>query len=180
MYRSFIIRSLWEMETKTIILNHQQILQKVKRISYEILEHNLHNNTIWLGGLNERGYYLAQLIQENLKGICSNLTHLFQIQFLDIEQGSYKASIENMPEPKEGDTIILIDDVLNSGKTLANAMVPFIQMNPSKLNVVVLADRNHRRFPVYADYVGISLATTLQEHVYFDASNQDDLLVYLK
>jgi len=59
-------------------------------------------------------------------------------------------------------------------------MVPFIQMNPSKLDVAVLADRNHRRFPVYADYVGISLATTLKEHVYFNAENQKELLVYLK
>lgn len=168
------------MDNKTIILNHPQILQKVKRMCYEILEHNLQGNTLWLGGLNERGYYLAQLIKENLKEICSNPTELFQIEFPEIESNDYTACISDMPKPNEGDTIILIDDVLNSGKTLANAMVPFIAMNPSKLNVVVLADRNHRRFPVYADYVGISLATTLQEHVYFDATDHNDLIVFLK
>lgn len=168
------------MENETIILEHNQILQKVKRISYEILEHNFKAKKLWLGGLNERGFYLAKLMKKNLESICDKDVTLFQIEFPEIEKGDYAAQISEMPKPKKGDTIILVDDVLNSGKTLANALVPFIQINPTKLDVAVLADRNHRRYPVYADYVGISLATTLKEHVYFNAEDHKKLLVYLK
>jgi len=106
------------MENSTIILEHNQILHKVKRISYEILEHNLKAKKLWLGGLNERGFYLAKLIKEYLKQICAIELQIFQIEFPGIEEGNYEVQIDKMPKPKKGDTIILIDDVLNSGKPM--------------------------------------------------------------
>jgi pyrimidine operon attenuation protein/uracil phosphoribosyltransferase len=61
--------------------------------------------------------------------------------------------------------IILVDDVLNSGKTMMYALKPFLAADIKKIRTVVLIDRNHKRFPVAADFTGLSLSTTLQEHV---------------
>ena len=93
------------MENNTIILEHNQILQKVKRISYEILEHNLKAKRMWLGGLNERGFYLAKLIQKSLLEISDKKCKIFQIEFPGIVKEDYTAQIKDMPDPKKGDTM---------------------------------------------------------------------------
>lgn len=164
------------MSDKTTILNHDQIHRKVKRIAFEILENNVKTSTIWIGGLNERGGFLAGLLSTYLKGICDKEIHLFDISFP--EQGG-EPSISSMPDPLSQCSIILVDDVLNSGRTLANALIPFIKLAANKLEIAVLADRNHRRYPVHADYVGISMATTLQEHITFNAEDSNNLSAYL-
>ena len=73
----------------------------------------------------------------------------------------------------------MVDDVLNSGKTMLACMAPVINKKPAKIQTAVLANRNHKAFPVKADIVGISLATTLQEHIWFAIEPQDKMIVFL-
>jgi pyrimidine operon attenuation protein/uracil phosphoribosyltransferase len=164
------------MSEKTTILNHDQIHRKIKRIAFEILENNVKTDKIWIGGLNKRGGFIASLLAMYLRKICDKEILEFNI---DIQDNGSSPSISVMPDASTMDSIVLVDDVLNSGRTLANALIPFIQLSVNKLEIAVLADRNHRRYPVHADYVGISMATTLQEHITFDASKEDNLNAYL-
>jgi pyrimidine operon attenuation protein/uracil phosphoribosyltransferase len=75
--------------------------------------------------------------------------------------------------------IIIIDDVANSGRTLLYALKPFLAFQPKKIQALVLLGRSHNSFPVYPDYVGLSVATTLQEHIYVEVSEDKVLGAYL-
>jgi len=86
---------------------------------------------------------------------------------------------ENNLDELANKTVILVDDVLNSGKTIMSCLLPLLEKNIAKIELAVLASRSHKKFPLKADYVGISMATTLQEHLLFDNSNIEDLKMVL-
>ena len=79
-----------------------------------------------------------------------------------------------------GKVIIVIDDVANSGKTLLYALKPFLAYQPKKIQTLVLVERSHKTFPVHPDYVGLSIATTLQEHIYVEVDDKDVLGAFMK
>jgi len=76
--------------------------------------------------------------------------------------------------------IIVIDDVANSGKTLLYALKPFLAYHPRKIQALVLVERSHNSFPVHPDYSGISIATTLQEHIFVEVEGDDVVGAYLE
>ena len=88
--------------------------------------------------------------------------------------------IDLSPEALHNQTIIVIDDVANTGRTLFYACKPFLELLPRKIEMAVLVDRKHKSFPVLVDYVGLSLATTLREHIEVDLSKADELAAYLR
>jgi pyrimidine operon attenuation protein/uracil phosphoribosyltransferase len=81
--------------------------------------------------------------------------------------------------PKEDAVIILIDDVASSGKTMLYALKPFLEMQPKKIETLVLVERTHKTFPVKVDYVGLSVATTLQEHIYVEVTEGEITGAYM-
>lgn len=161
------------------ILNHKQILQKITRIAFEIYERNIEEKKICVCGIDERGFLLAKMLVKELESISPIKCHLIQVKF-DRETVS-EDSIKYIPSNSElsGNPVLIVDDVLNTGRTLMHLSPSMVRQKPKKMEVVVLADRNHRDYPITADYIGISMATTLQEHVTFDDSREDDLKVYL-
>ncbi len=164
---------------RTDIMGHRQILTTLDRIALEICERHHNHGTLLLGGIGDRGYFLAELLAERISRYHEYVTELFRVDF-DREQFN-PVLIRYTPQPEfSGQMVILVDDVLNSGKTLVHVMQPIISASPASLETVFLAERSYRNFPVRADYVGISLATTLQEHVFFDASNPEQLNLYLQ
>ena len=150
---------------KTLILNNQQIKQKINRMAYEIYENNYDAQKLVLAGIADRGYTLATKLKKALNEICSIEIELLEI-FVNRENPIEKKSTKELNTTNlSNNIIIVVDDVLNSGKTLIYGVMHFLSIPIKKISTVVLVDRSHKHFPIQADYVGVSLATTMQEHV---------------
>lgn len=150
----------------TLILNHEQIDQKIERITWQIYEEFSHEKELILIGIQKNGSLLADLIAERLTKISGIKISRGDIS-LDKASQLPGNAILNCDVSLMNKSVVLVDDVLNSGKTILMALVPLVNQAPSSIKTVVLADRNHKKFPVSADIVGITLSTTLQEHIYF-------------
>lgn len=152
-------------EQRNIILNHEQVLQKIKRMAYQICEQNLKESSVVLVGIYPQGYHLAVLLAQQLAEVAPFEVILAKLE-LDKQKplsGEIKLDI---PEKKlDHKSIVLVDDVLNTGKTMAYSLKPFLNRNLKKLETAVLVNRSHKRFPISANYLGIELATTLSEHI---------------
>lgn len=147
-----------------IILSHQEIVHKTKRIAFQIYETFVDEHEIVLAGIAENGYVFAEKIAEELRTI-SDLKVVLCKVFIDKQnpQSTVKTSISATEYSKKG--LVVVDDVLNSGTTLIYAVRHFLDVPLTKFKTAVLVDRNHKKYPVKADFKGISLSTSLQEHV---------------
>ena len=162
---------------KKYILSKEVVEKKLRRMAFEILENNIDEKEIILAGIRESGSVVAKVIQQRLGEISSIKTELITIT-LDKKEPtdvSLSRSID-----LNGKVIILIDDVSNSGKTLLYALKPFIEFHPKKIQTLVLVERTHTSFPVRPDYVGLSIATTLQEHIFVEVKGTEVIGAYLK
>ncbi|MET3114266.1 pyrimidine operon attenuation protein/uracil phosphoribosyltransferase [Pedobacter sp. CG_S7] len=166
-------------DTKLLILDKIQIQQKINRIAYQILEDNLNEKEIVLAGIWDRGYKLAKRLKEVLLAISDLKIILLRI---DLEKENSKLIAKtDLDESKwMNKVIILVDDVLNSGKTLSYGLGVFLNTPHKKIRTVVLVDRSHKIFPIATDFVGLQMSTVLKEHVdvVLDVEGMDDC-VYL-
>ena len=161
------------MANRVVILDHHKIEQKIKRIAYEIYESNVDISSIVLAGIDERGYELALRIKNNLEQISDIKVSLYKIIN---DRSNHITNISILPEPNFKDSVVVVvDDVMDSGRTLMHAVKKMMDYSVIKINTAVLVDRSHHQFPIYADFVGISLATTLQEHIHVEFSNNNDV-----
>ena len=163
------------------ILNDRQIRQKIKRIAIEILERNYGETEIILAGLNNNGLGFAELLLAELKPIAPKDTKLTltRIRLNPANPVEYDPSIEMSAEALRDKPIIIVDDVANTGRTIFYAVQPLLQVLPKKVEVAVLVDRKHKSFPVKADYVGLSLATTLLDDIDVRIREAGEMAVYL-
>lgn len=153
----------------SIVLNHKQIGQKLTRMAYQIFERNIHSSGLVFAGISGMGMVLARLLTEELGKISPLSIEVIEV-LLDKSHVA-ESEIEISPEIElSGKTIILVDDVLNTGKTLVYAMKPFLDFEIQKMEIAVLVNRSHGLFPVRPDYTGYELATTLNEHIQVDFS----------
>ncbi|QCR24727.1 phosphoribosyltransferase family protein [Pontibacter sp. SGAir0037] len=150
---------------QTLILDKTQIQQKVTRMAYEIYEQNFEEQALVLAGIQENGYILAEMLLQQLQTISDKEVSLLSVT-LD-KSSPLEKPVEVLPSSDnlENKTIIIVDDVLNTGKTLAYTLNTFLPYNPKKVEIATLVNRHHTLFPVSATYTGYSLATTLGEHV---------------
>src|SRR5262245_21303117 len=146
-------------------------------MAFEILENNIDEKEIILAGIRESGSVVARVIQRILGEISSLKTELITITLdkKDPVDVSLSKTIDF-----NNKVIILIDDVSNSGKTLLYALKPFIISHPKKIQTLVLVERTHTSFPVRPDYVGLSVATTLQEHIFVEVKDDSVNGAYLQ
>jgi pyrimidine operon attenuation protein/uracil phosphoribosyltransferase len=156
-------------DKKLLILNHQQIQQKIDRIAYQILEDNFEETEIVIAGILSQGSLIASRIKIVLDRIAPFTSTMINIQ-LDKQSTTLQFSSDTDVNQCANKVVILVDDVLNSGKTLAYGFGVFLDVPLKKLRTVVLIDRNHKSFPVSTDYAGIALSTVLKEHVYVSLS----------
>jgi len=166
------------MEDKTIILDDTQIRSKLKRISYQILEANLKTSDVVIAGIESNGYKIAKEIKKILNKI-SELEVILCKVIIDKKnpRNPIKTSINK--EIYTNKSIVLIDDVLNSGSTLIYGVKHFLEVEVVQFKTAVLVNRNHKKFPVKADFKGISLSTSMQNHVLveFKGSKIEALIV---
>lgn len=151
-------------ERKLLILNKTQISQKIDRMAYQVLEDNLNETEVVIAGIVDQGYTIAKRLKEVLEKISPFKITLMKIE-LDKTSKHLQAITDLEVETVKNKVIILVDDVLNSGRTLAYGLGIFLDVPLKKLRTLVLVDRNHRIFPVSPDYTGLELATVLKEHV---------------
>ena len=152
------------MKNSEKILNDKKIKKILKRISYQILEGNLDESEIFLVGIKKNGFEIAKLIKIELEKICDiNI----QVYPLDIDKKDLnKKILAGIDLKKMSDkTAILVDDVLNTGKTLIHAVKYILNAHLYKLVTVVLIDRNHKKFPIKVDIKGTSISTSINERI---------------
>ena len=149
---------------KNIILNQNKIKKIVRRLAYQILESNINSTEIILIGIYQNGYNLSKIIFEELKAITEIKTELF---FVKINKKSPLKNIvfECEKEYLKNKSIVLIDDVLNTGKTLIYCTKSLLDVELNSFKTVVLIDRNHKKFPIKVDYKGISVSTSIADHI---------------
>ncbi|HMI05264.1 MAG TPA: phosphoribosyltransferase family protein [Pedobacter sp.] len=166
-------------ESQLLILNKEQIQQKINRIAYQILEDNLDEQEIVLAGIWDRGYKLALRLKSVLSKISDLKITMLRID-LDRLNSKLVANTDLDESQWKNKVVILVDDVLNSGKTLAYGLGVFLNTPHKKIRTVVLVDRSHKIFPIATDFVGLQLATILKEHVdvVMDVEGEEDR-VYL-
>jgi pyrimidine operon attenuation protein/uracil phosphoribosyltransferase len=164
----------------TLVLNAEQIRQKIRRIAFQIYENNFEEPAILLAGIAGEGYVLAQALLTDLKAIAPFSVDLLQLE-LNKSQTA-QPSVRTVPAEMDftDKVVIVVDDVLYTGRTLAFSLQPFLTVPVKKLQVAVLVDRNHPRYPVAADYKGYELSTTLTEHVEVVLSDKSRVGVYLQ
>ena len=151
-------------ESKNIILNHQQIQHKIRRIAYQIYESNVNEQEVILAGIESNGYLLAKKIKSNLDKISDLKSTLCKV-IIDKRQPLSEIKTSIAVEDYANKSVVLIDDVLNSGSTLIYGVKHFLNVPLKQFKTVVLVNRNHKKYPVKADFKGISLSTSLHEHV---------------
>jgi len=162
---------------KNYILDQAIAEKKLHRMALEIAENNMDEKSIILAGIRESGSVVAKCIQQILSEVSNLKTELISIE-LD-KRTPKEVKLSNKADFNDK-VIIVIDDVANSGRTLLYAMKPFLEFQPKKIQALVLVARSHNSFPVYPDYVGISIATTLQEHIYVEVNKDKVLGAYMK
>lgn len=165
------------MASKNYILDQPVAEKKLRRIALEIVENNLDEKGIILAGIRESGSVVAKCIQQILSEISSLQTEVISIALDKKEPKEVTLSKKMNFNDK---VVIVVDDVANSGKTLLYAMKPFLEFQPKKIQTLILVSRSHNSFPVHPDYVGLSIATTLQEHIYVEVSSDKVLGAYLE
>jgi len=161
------------------ILDHNKIEQKINRMAYQIYEDHYDQKELILAGIQENGYRLAELIAEKLKEIANFKLHLEPLKINKKNPLSKEIELSLADVDLKGKCIIVVDDVLNSGKTMIFGINAFLKAPLKRLSVAVLVNRSHSRYPVKADYIGMSLSTTLQEHIEVDFSKAGDYAAYL-
>jgi len=147
------------------ILSHLQIELKINRLAHQILENTFEEKSIFIGGIHGNGSIFAGLLVEILKANSSQEIILFSIE-MDKENplaSPIQLSIDS--SSLKNNCVVLVDDVLNSGKTMQYALSKILEQPVRIIKTVALVDRKHRRYPVKADFVGLSLSTTLKEHI---------------
>ncbi len=143
--------------------------QKMRRMALEIIENNYDVKELVLAGIRDNGTVVARTIQKMIGELSSITTKLITIT-LDKRLPKDIELSEQMDFT--GKVIIVIDDVANSGKTLLYALKPFLEFHPKKIQSLVLVERSHNSFPVHSDYAGLSIATTLQDHIYVEVEGE--------
>ncbi len=161
------------------ILDRAQTLQKIKRIAYEVYENNFEEEEIILAGIWDRGYILATMIEKELVKICSFKVKIVKVTLDKFTPTQTEISLDCDSDCLYKKSVIVVDDVLNSGKTLIYSLKPFLNIEIKKLKIAVLVKRSYRSFPVSADYVGYSLSTTVQEHIEVVLDDEEKIGAYL-
>ena len=149
---------------ENIILTHKEIAHKTKRIAYQIFETFVNEEEVILAGIANNGYLFAQKIATELALISDLKVTLCEVKIN--KQNPQSPVTTSIPSAEyQNKALVLIDDVLSTETTLIYGVKHFLEVPLSKFKTAVLVDRNHKKYPVKADFKGISLSTSLQEHI---------------
>jgi pyrimidine operon attenuation protein/uracil phosphoribosyltransferase len=163
---------------RVLILDNEAIKQKTTRIAYQIVEDNYESELIIIG-IKPNGYQYAQQLKKEIDAIDSMKVTLVELEINKSLPLENSIKIELGKKTLDNKAVIIVDDVANTGKTLYYALKPVMEFSPKKVQAVVLVDRQHKLFPVSPDFVGLSLSTTLQEHIIVEFDAKGESAAYL-
>ena len=162
---------------KTLILDARQVQQKIKRMAYEIFEHNFKEKVIVIAGIDGQGYILAKLLAKEIENISPLEIKLVKVSLDKLAPQQSEVILDCDLKELKKKCIVLVDDVLNTGRTFAYGMTPFLTIEVKKIETAVLVNRSHTLFPINPQYTGYELATTIKDHVEVKLGNETS--VYL-
>ncbi len=151
-------------EITPTILNEKQIAQKVRRIAYQIYETNVKEKEVVIAGIMTNGFILAKKIKTELEKISPIKVLLCEV-YIDKKQPINEITTSLGRDDYENKSLLLVDDVLHSGTTLIYGVKHFLEVPLKQFKTAVLVDRNHKKYPIKADFKGISLSTSINENV---------------
>lgn len=163
-------------KNKVLILDKEQIDSKLQRMAYEVWEHNSNETAVTLIGVETTGMTVAQSLANRIRKISP-----LQVDVLSVRMNKRNPLADNITIDTDltGKSVVLVDDVSNSGKTLLYALRPVLDYNTSKILVAVLVERKHKAYPLSPDIVGHTVSTTLQEHIEVEAKDGEITGAYL-
>ena len=146
------------------IKNSKDIISSIKRIAYQVYEANLEEEYLIIVGIGKRGSLLSEMLGKEIT-LISDLKLEYVNLSID-KQRPFNNIQSNIPlENLENKSIVIVDDVLNTGSTLIYAVSFFLQIPVKRIKTAVMVNRNHKKFPIKADFKGISLSTSVKEHI---------------
>jgi pyrimidine operon attenuation protein/uracil phosphoribosyltransferase len=148
-----------------VILTHDEINHKIRRIAFQIYESNVNETEVILAGIDRNGYIFAKKLKTALQKI-SDIKPILCKVTIDKKKPGFGVKTSIPPEDYQNKSLVLVDDVLNSGTTLIYGVKHFLDVPLKRFKTAVLVNRNHKKYPVKADFKGISLSTSLHEHVH--------------
>lgn len=159
---------------KVLILDTEDIRQKTRRIAYQIVEDNYDESELTIIGIMPNGFQYAGHLKKEIEAIDNIRVTLCDVSLNKTKPLEEEIKLNLGKHSLNNKTVIVVDDVANTGKTLYYALKPVMGFSPKKVQAVVLVDRQHKLFPVSPDFVGISLSTTLKERILvkFDAKGK--------
>lgn len=162
---------------RVLILDKEHISYKLRRMAYEIWEHNSDEKEIILIGIEGGG----RIVAENLSAVLKKVSPL-KIRTIPLSINKKKPlnNAIDFNENLTGRSVILVDDVVNSGKTIMYSLNTLLSYDLKKLMVAVLVDRKHKNFPIASDIVGHTIATTVQDHIEVETEGKEIKAVYLE
>lgn len=162
---------------RTIVIDHDRIQRKLRRIAFQLYEENVNEKELVLVGIAPRGALMTKRIKHLLEEISPLKIDLLELALDKDDPLNTPVVVTEGDRTLEGRVVVLVDDVLMSGRTLMHAAAHLVGMPLKRLMTVVLVDRMHRAYPIRADIVGLTLSTTLQEHISVELGKKD--VVYL-
>ena len=164
---------------KVQILNSEEIQQKTRRIAYQIVEDNYDEKGIVLIGIKPNGFEYAEQLKKEIEAIDGFKVDLIELTLNKSKPLEGEIKLQIGKKSLNNKAVIVVDDVANTGKTLYYALKPVMEFSPRKVQAAVLVDRQHKLFPVSADFVGLSLSTTMQEHIRVEFDGKGKGAAYL-
>ncbi|MBK5280144.1 MAG: phosphoribosyltransferase [Bacteroidia bacterium] len=150
---------------KTLVLDDAQVNQRIRRMAFEIYENNFKEDSIVLAGIDGQGYLFAQLLSKELEKISPIVPLVVKVSLDKFSPLQSDVQLDCDLKEVRKKCIVLIDDVLNTGRTLAYGLKPFLTIEVKRIEVAVLVNRSHTLFPILPNYTGYELSTTLKDHV---------------
>lgn len=156
--------------TSHFILSKEIAYRKIQRMAYEIAEQNINEKQVILAGIRKSGVIIARVLHGYLKEVYKGKIVVIEIA---IDKKNPKSLSLSKDINFDGQNIIVIDDVANSGRTLLYAIKPFLDFYPKKIQTLVLVERSYKEFPVSPDYVGLSISTALTEKIIVETTEDE-------
>jgi pyrimidine operon attenuation protein/uracil phosphoribosyltransferase len=150
---------------KSLILDGRQVKQKIRRMAFEIYENNFKEKQLILAGIDGQGYVLAKLLARELENIAPIEISLVKVTLDKFAPQQSDVTLDCDLKDIRKKCIVLVDDVLNTGRTFAYGLRPFLGIEVKKIETAVLVNRGYPNFPIYPMYTGYELSTTIDDHV---------------
>lgn len=160
------------METKRTILSPDAAQKKLRRMALEVVEQNYTSSELVLIGIRKSGSVIARRISAYLQEAFKGSVTVLELTMDKKNPGAIH--IEPLVD-FNNKTVLLIDDVANSGRTMLYALKPLLEQHPARIQTLALVERTHKAFPVEMDYVGLSVSTTTDEHIYVEVDGEEVL-----